>query len=105
LPPVCGGRNTAKGRSELHAAYRHDNALGQRHQRSIRREPPARATTFTGKNAWLNEVRPWEWLEMVACLLAFSAWLAAVLALGADRPLAGILLGFVPGVLLVHVAS
>jgi hypothetical protein len=62
-------------------------------------------STFTGRNAWLNEVRPWQWLEMLAALLAFFAWLAAVLALGADRPLAGILLGVIPGVLLVHVAS
>ena len=38
-------------------------------------------------------------------LIAFFAWLAAVLALGADRPLPGILLGFIPGLLLAHVAS
>lgn len=61
--------------------------------------------TFNGKNTWLIQVRPWQWLEMVATLVAYFAWLAAVLALGADRPLAGILLGFIPGVLLVHVAS
>jgi hypothetical protein len=62
-------------------------------------------TTFSGRNAWLNELRRWQWFELVALVVAYFAWLAAVLALGADRPLAGILLGFIPGVLLVHVAS
>jgi hypothetical protein len=63
------------------------------------------APTLSGRNSWLNEVRRWQWLELVVLLVAYFAWLAAVLAFGAGRPLAGILLGFIPGLLLVHVAS
>jgi hypothetical protein len=80
-------------------------AAGRRQERASPDSLPTVPTTVTGKNVWLNEVRPWQWLEMGATLLAFFAWVTAVLALGADRPLAGILLGLVPGVLLVHVAS
>jgi hypothetical protein len=56
-------------------------------------------TRFNGKNTWLQEVRPWHGLEVFAAYLALFAWLAAVLALGADRPGAVIGLGFIPGLL------
>jgi hypothetical protein len=63
------------------------------------------ATSSNQHAPWFNDVRPWQWLEMVALLVAYFGWLAAVLALGADRPLAGILVGFIPNALLIHVAT
>jgi hypothetical protein len=50
-------------------------------------------------------LRPRQWIALAALLIAYFGWLGAVLALGPDRPLDGILLGFIPGVLLIHVAA